>query len=198
MARRKSFDETQVLDAAIDCFRQKGLNAASIRDLAGEMGIAGPSLYNAFGCKRTLFFQALARYVECGMRSRFAELEAAGPKAAVLALFDDFLAKFRSAPREGCLLVNSAIEAPAGDAELGGRLALYLDEIRSFLHRNLAAARERGEISAGLDPQEAAELLLAVLLGLSVFARLGPDEAQLRAMLRPALSLLDTPSTPIP
>jgi TetR/AcrR family transcriptional repressor of nem operon len=47
MARPKSFDEDEVLDAAIDCFRRHGLKSASIRDLADEMGIAGPSLYNA-------------------------------------------------------------------------------------------------------------------------------------------------------
>ena len=82
MARPKSFDEDTVLDAATECFRRQGLNAASIRDLAEEMGIAGPSLYNAFGCKRALFIQALERYANCGMRSRFAELERRGPKAA--------------------------------------------------------------------------------------------------------------------
>jgi TetR/AcrR family transcriptional repressor of nem operon len=194
MARPKSFDEDTVLDAATECFRRQGLNAASIRDLAEEMGIAGPSLYNAFGCKRTLFIQALERYVNCGLRARFSELEERGPKVAILAFIAEFMEQaLGGAERGRCLLVNTAMEVDPQDAELAARVAGYLDEIDAFLRRNLVAARAAGEIPSELDPDETAGLLLASLLGVSVLARLRPGATPLERMSSPLLALLETP-----
>ncbi len=113
MARPKAFDEKQVLDAAIDCFWRNGLKSSSIRDLADEMGIAGPSLYNAYGCKRTLFLQALERYAEERTRARIARLERdLPPKQAILAFLRETIEHALTAPDgRGCLLVNTAMEA---------------------------------------------------------------------------------------
>ena len=52
MARPREFDETAVLEAAIQCFWSQGYEATSVRDLAEKMGITGASLYNTFGDKR--------------------------------------------------------------------------------------------------------------------------------------------------
>jgi TetR/AcrR family transcriptional repressor of nem operon len=194
MARPKSFDEDTVLDAATECFRRQGLNAASIRHLAEEMGIAGPSIYNAFGCKRALFIQALERYVNCGMRSRFAELEQRGSKTAILAFITEFMDQAVRSPDQGrCLLVNTAMEVDPQDAELAARVAGYLGEIETFLRRNLVTARAAGEIPSELDPEETAGMLLAILLGLSVLARLLPDTTRLQTMVPALVALLETP-----
>lgn len=76
------------------------------------MGIQGPSLYNAFGEKRTLFARALERYATRTMRERIARLEDQhDPKAAIRTFVQD--ATERSVAdrhRRGCLLVNSALE----------------------------------------------------------------------------------------
>ena len=70
MARPKEFDESEALNAAIQCFWSRGYEATSVRDLADAMGISGPSLYNTFGDKRTLYRQALDHYVERGFCNR--------------------------------------------------------------------------------------------------------------------------------
>ena len=74
MARPRAFQEDEVLDSAIECFWRRGLEATSVRDLAEHMGLNGPSLYNAFGDKRTLFARALERYATRTMRERIARL----------------------------------------------------------------------------------------------------------------------------
>lgn len=194
MARPKSFDENAVLDAATECFRRRGLNAASIRDLAGEMGIAGPSLYNTFGCKRTLFVQALDRYVEGALRCRFAELEGRGPKAAIRAFVAEFMEQALGASEPGrCLLINTAMEVDPQDTELTAKVISYLGEIEAFLRRNLQRAVAAGEIPPELDPEQTAAMLLTALLGFSVLARLRPDAARLELMLPATLALLDPP-----
>src|SRR5438105_15121522 len=60
--RPRSFDADQALDCAVQVFRQKGYEGASLSDLTAAMGINRPSLYAAFGDKQSLFRQALDRY----------------------------------------------------------------------------------------------------------------------------------------
>jgi len=75
LARPREFNGDNALDAAVDCFWSRGMRATSVPDLAAAMGSNGPSLYKAFGDKRTLFFQALERYAERSMRSLIQRLE---------------------------------------------------------------------------------------------------------------------------
>lgn len=199
MARPRSFDEDVALDSAIECFWARGLEATSVRGLADRMGLNGPSLYNAFGDKRALFARALERYATCTMRERIARLEKRyPPKAAVSTFIREVIERSVADPhRRGCLLVNSALEVSPHDKELRARIAAYLEEIAAFFRRNVAAAQVAGEVPADLDCDDAARLLLGVLLGIRVLARANPDRQLLEGVARPALALLDLPGTPI-
>jgi TetR/AcrR family transcriptional repressor of nem operon len=139
LARPRAFDDDKVLDAAIACFWQRGLAATSVRDLATEMGINGPSLYNAFGDKRALFARALERYAERSMRSTIQRLEEElSPKGAIREFLRLLIRKSITDPdRRGCLIVNSALEVSPHYPELGGAIASYLDEIEAFFRRCL-------------------------------------------------------------
>src|SRR5579871_6171429 len=79
MARPREFDEAAVLDAAIERFWLRGYEATSVRDLADEMNIAGASLYNTFGDKRSLYERALNRYLDSTFRERIRRLEPSLP-----------------------------------------------------------------------------------------------------------------------
>jgi TetR/AcrR family transcriptional regulator, transcriptional repressor for nem operon len=79
MARLRKFDETTVLEAAMNCFWARGFEQTSARDLTERMGITGASRYNAFGDKRSLYRQAFIRYLAQTVRDRVARLR----KAAV-------------------------------------------------------------------------------------------------------------------
>ena len=74
MARPKGFDDTAVLEAAVECFWNRGFVATSVRDLGDRMGIGSASLYNAFGDKRTLYAKALEHYLNNSVRERIARL----------------------------------------------------------------------------------------------------------------------------
>ena len=194
MARPREFDEEEVLDAAIECFWRRGLEATSVRDLAEATGVNQPSLYNAFGDKRELFSQALERYANRSMRERIERLEQKHPpKDAIRAFFRELVSRTLSDPdHRGCLIVNSALEVAPHDAELRAVIASYLGEIEAFFGRCLKQLRESGDLSSSLDPKDTARLLLGVLLGVRVAARTKPERALLEGMIRPALSLLDT------
>ena len=75
MARPREFDETAVLEAAIQCFWSRGYEATSVRDLAKKMALTGASMYNAFGDKRSLYRRALDHYVEQSFGDRVGRIE---------------------------------------------------------------------------------------------------------------------------
>jgi TetR/AcrR family transcriptional repressor of nem operon len=196
LVRPRAFDDEKALDAAIACFWQRGLDATSVRDLAVEMGINGPSLYNAFGDKRALFAQALERYADRSMRSTIQRLEGRrSPKNAIREFLRLLIERSVTDPeRRGCLIVNSALEVSPHDAELGGVIASYLGEIEAFFLRCLERGRASGEISKNIDSRDTARLLLGVVLGIRVAARSRPERALLNGMVRPVLRLLAQPT----
>ena len=91
MARPREFDETTVLEAAMNCFWAQGYEQSSVRDLAEQMGITGASLYNAFGDKRSLYRQAFIHYLAQTVRDRVARLEQLPPVLAIRTFFDEII-----------------------------------------------------------------------------------------------------------
>jgi TetR/AcrR family transcriptional regulator, transcriptional repressor for nem operon len=192
LARPREFEEDEVLDVAIECFWRRGLEATSVRDLCESTGLNQPSLYNAFGDKRTLFTKALERYAARSMRERIARLERQAPKTAIEAFFRELIRRSLSDPdHRGCLIVNSALEVGPHDAELRRVIAAYLGEIEGFFQRCLERAAAEGSIPKSVNPRDTGRLFLGILLGIRVAARTRPARALLEGMVRPALALLD-------
>ena len=195
MARPREFNEEVVLDAAVSCFLERGYGATSVRDLATEMGITGPSLYNAFGDKRSLFRKALERYMQQTARARIAQVESTLPPKKAIKAFLAGLVEHSLGDRDrcGCLLVNTALEVAPHDAEIGAEVADGLGEIEAFYRRTIAAAQAAGTVPPEHDAKDLARLLLGVTLGVRVLARSKPERTLLEGVVRPALALLDWP-----
>src|ERR1700758_3939947 len=62
MARPRTFDPDEALDAARDVFWQNGFQTPSLADTTAATGLSKPSLYAAFGDKTGLFLKVLDRY----------------------------------------------------------------------------------------------------------------------------------------
>jgi len=193
MARPRTFDEAEALDAAIGCFWRRGYSATSMRDLEAEMGIGSASLYNVFCDKRTLFLRALDRYLDGTMRERIGRLERTlPPKEAVTVFIGEIVERSLNDPeRRGCMLVNAAAEIAPHDAEFGREISSRLEELQGFFRRMIAKARADGSVPPERDPSEIARLMLGVVLGIRVLARARPDRALLKGIARSALALLD-------
>lgn len=175
-------------------FWRKGLDAASVRDLAGDMGIAAPSLYNAFGHKRGLYAAALERYVETRMRKNIAEIEARFPAPhRVHAFFEALVSRSCSdAGKLGCLMINAAIDAAPHEPDIAHAVNGYLGELEAFFTRSIGEAQATGAIRDDLDVPGTARLLLATLIGIRVAGRANNDRAFLEGMAAPALALVET------
>lgn len=195
MARPRKFNEQAALTAALDAFWARGYEATSTRDLTGAMGMTQPSLYNAFGDKRSLFLLALDGYLDSTVRERMARLDAGlPPAAAISAYFAESIERSLADPlHRGCLLVNTALEVTPDDPGLQQKVADAFAEIRDFFRRQFAAAQQGGAVAAQLSAEDASAQLLAVLLGVRVLARAAPQRELLEGAVRPTLALLGLP-----
>src|SRR5258708_2413066 len=166
MARPRGFDEAAVLDAAMQQFWLHGYEATSVRDLADEMGIAGASLYNAFGDKRTLYERSLNRYLDQTFRERIRRLEhSLPPRDAIVAFLQEIIKRsLNDRQRRGCLLVNSALESAPHDEELRQIVATFLGEVESFFFRFVASAQPEGTIPKTQSAKYVSRLLRNVFL----------------------------------
>jgi len=193
MARPREFDEAAVLDAAIERFWQSGYEATSVRDLADEMNIAGASLYNAFGDKRSLYERALNRYLDQTFRKRIRRLEPSlPPREAIIAFLQEIVKRsLADKQRRGCMLVNSAIESAPHDAKFFDIVAIFLDEVERFFFRCVSNGQKDGTITRAYSAEDLSRSLLGALLGIRVLARVRPERKLLEGLLRPIFGLLD-------
>jgi TetR/AcrR family transcriptional regulator, transcriptional repressor for nem operon len=196
MARPREFDEAAVLDAAIGRFWERGYEATSVRDLADEMNIAGASLYNAFGDKRTLYERALNRYLDQSFRERIHRLEPSlPPREAVIAFLQEIVKRsLTDKQRRGCMLVNSAIESAPHDDKFFDIVAIFLDEVEQFFFRCVRRGQKDGTITKTHSAEDISKSLLGILLGIRVLARVKPERKLLEGLLRPIFGLLDDSS----
>src|SRR5277367_4166486 len=166
MARPREFDEATVLEAAMHCFWAQGYDKTSVRDLAGQMGITGASLYNAFGDKRSLYRRALDHYLQQGVHERVGRLESSlPPYPSIRAFFDEIIERsLADKQRRGCMLVNSALELAPHDAEFRKVVSQELAYIEAFFRRRIAAGQDNGTITSMQSADDLAKLLLSVLL----------------------------------
>lgn len=191
MPREKAFDADQALARAMEAFWARGYEATSMRDLVDCMGVNRGSLYATFGDKRNLFLLALRRYDAMHRRHWLRNLaEERGPKDAILAVFQGAVdAVVNGGSRDGCLLVNTAVERSAHDEEIEGIIARSFKEIQTFFRDMLRKAQTAGEIPETVDCCERADALLALLLGLRVLVRSRPERGLLRSVFRQAEAL---------
>jgi TetR/AcrR family transcriptional repressor of nem operon len=85
--------------------------------------------------------------------------------------------------RQGCLLVNSAIENAATDPEVAAVVRGHLARLEHCFTGALRTAIRRGEVPASVDPASRAKGLVATSQGLMVVGKANPDEELLRAIV---------------
>jgi TetR/AcrR family transcriptional repressor of nem operon len=191
MPAEKQFDVDVALTRAMTRFWAQGYEATSIQDLVAAMGINRGSLYATFGDKRRLFLEALRKY-DHEYRDRGLSALAAnnGPRAAILAAFEGAIEATAGGNRDGCLLVNTALELSPHDREVAAVVAEGLRETERFFRDMIEGGQAQGEIPAELGAEETARALLGLFVGLRVLSRSRPEPPLLRALADQASALL--------
>lgn len=192
MARTKAFDPDIVLDAAVHAFRAHGFAAVSLDALLDRMGIARQSLYDTFGGKRALYLKALARYRDDNHRMLREQFDGTlHARDALAQLLEGLCAAPRDEMRDGCLLLNAALERAPDDTELATFLRDNQRTVERILRDALRRAIDRGELASHHEPAALARYFVTQIQGLRASAKADPDRAALRRTAALALRVLD-------
>ncbi|MBW9110707.1 TetR/AcrR family transcriptional regulator [Microbacterium ureisolvens] len=189
MPRSRSFDEDELLDAAIELFWAGGYRASSLVDLSAATGVANGSLYQAWGSKWALFLAAFRRY--CDRRVVLVEDALSGerdPERMLRQLFDAIVDDCRSRPdRRGCLLVNTVSELGT-DPDVAEIARSTTAAMEAGVARELA--RLTGQSPDAAEVADAAAHAIALSQALIQLDRVGRPEAEVRAIARHGASTL--------
>lgn len=191
MARPRSFDPDEALDAAREVFWQKGFQGTSLDDITTATGLAKPSLYAAFGDKEALFLKVLDRY-HAHIVANADRVINDGPSAREaihrwLTGFVPFCSGVRGS--RGCLSVNTSADGSFEQKNVRKPIEIFNRKLGDLLRNRLRA--DRKQFTEGFDPEITAHAILAIYLGLMVLAKEAPDAAKVRATLDQAMKLLD-------
>ncbi|MCX5258526.1 TetR/AcrR family transcriptional regulator [Streptomyces canus] len=187
--RPRSFDRATALEKAILAFWEHGYEATSVSDLTRVMGIGAPSLYAAFGDKRSLFEEVVqeygARYGSFGDR---ALAEEPTVRAAMERMLREAAVEYTAPGRpHGCLVIHAATNCSSPEVE---------ESLRVRRNANIAAFESRvragiaaGELSADTDAAALARHVGAVIQGMSQQARDGASREELEAVAEIAMAI---------
>jgi TetR/AcrR family transcriptional repressor of nem operon len=192
MPWEKNFDADEALTKAMQAFWSRGYEATSISDLVECMGINRGSLYGTFGDKRSLFMSALREYRAVHLHDWVAALaRAQGPRGAIIAAFDRAVsAALEDGSRDGCLLINTALELSPHDPEVAQFVGACLAEMETFFRDMIERGQAAGEIPDNVAPVETARSLLSLFVAIRVFSRSRPEAPLLRSITHQAEALL--------
>ena len=193
MPRKKEFDVDAVLNKAMEAFWNRGYEATSLNDLLDCMQIPRASLYNAFGNKHTLFLNALRRYdVVCRRADVAKRVNVPSPRQAILSLFRDRVTTVvKHGARNGCLLINTALELSPHDEEVAEFVRGAFTHMEQQFFRNMIEkGQAMGEITKSVVPATTARALLSLFIGLIVLSRSRPEKSLLQSIAKQAEILL--------
>ncbi len=191
MPWEKRYNETEVLDRAMQAFWARGYAATSMQDLVDATGINRGSIYAAFEDKRSLFLHSLRHYDRLHREAYLYRTAAShAPRGAILAAFRDAATPAAGDTPGGCLLVNTALELSPHDDEIRALVDASLREVERFFRQMIVAGQEAGDIAKAIRPGATARALLGLFLGLRVLMRANPEKSQTAAIVEQAEAMV--------
>jgi AcrR family transcriptional regulator len=191
--RPRTYDPATALTGARDAFWRQGYAGTSLDVLSDATDMNRPSMYAAFGDKRSLYMQTLDRYIAAAdasiertlSRERSLEDELRRFYENALSLYLE-----EGGPPRGCYLLSTATTEAAQDAEVGKKLLNGLKGFEAALEARLSYAKTAGELGASADPAALAMIASAVLHTIAIRARAGETRAALMAIADSAIKLI--------
>ncbi|PPS85283.1 HTH-type transcriptional repressor ComR [Streptomyces sp. MH60] len=187
--RPRSFDRATALEAALLAFWEHGYEATSVSDLTRVMDIGAPSLYAAFGDKRSLFEEVVQEYgVRYGSFGDRALAEEPTARAGIERMLREAAAEYTAPGRpHGCLVIHAAANCSTAEVE---------ESLRRRRNANIAAIERRidadvveGVLPPDTDAAALARYTGAMIQGMSQQARDGASRAELEALAEIALAV---------
>ncbi len=187
--RPRSFNRETALEKALLAFWQHGYEATSVSDLTRVMDIGAPSLYAAFGDKRSLFEEVVREYdATHGSFGHRALAEEPTARAAVERTLREAAVEYTDpAHPYGCLVVHAATNCTTPEVEES--LRKRRNATIAGFERRIRADVAAGLLPAGTDAAALARHTGAMIQSMSQQARDGASREELEALAEIAMSI---------
>lgn len=190
VGRPREFDMDAVLDRAMDVFWRRGYEGACMTELTASMAISRPSLYAAFGDKRSLFHAVVNRYLNGHGSSAWAALAKPGAREAIRSLLTERAMSLTDPDRpSGCLAIQAALVCGEEHEEIKNSLVELRHRFEAAIRDRLLRAEREGDFPAQLNPAVFAQYISAVTHGMAVQAVGGASRQDLLAVADLAFSV---------
>lgn len=191
--RPRAYDPDQALVNAMSAFWRLGYSGASVDQLSDATDMNRPSMYAAFGDKRSLYLKTLERYILVAnqVTEKTLDVDVSLPDA-LRRFYDAALASYLPAgdsPR-GCYLIGTAATEAVMDEEVRTTLITALRGFERALEKRIRYAKKQGELPASADPAALAVIAAAILHTLAVRARAGESRATLKSISQTGIDFI--------
>lgn len=191
--RPRRYDPDIALGAALQAFWQGGYAATTLDDISAATGMNRPSLYAAFGDKKSIYRKTLAKFNAEFLGALEAALFSDG------SLPDDLIGFYRATLPTylagqtgglGCPVLCTAPAEAAADDDIRADLTGALDWIDQTLIRRMQQARDTGELPPSTDAERLGRLAAALLHSLALRTRAGQAGFDADAFIRSSVDEL--------
>lgn len=190
--RPRSFDEDAVLDAALDVFWKHGFQSASLSELTRATNLSKPSLYSAFGDKKSLYLKALKQYLNRLAGSHGEALNGEKDSREAVEAYLGSIARMLTDPElpGGCFIVTGTadIGCTIVPEEVEDALKEALKGSETMLREHLYQAQRKGDLPKSASPEHLAALFFTVIAGMAVQAKSGAREDKLKDIIKAAMT----------
>lgn len=189
--RPRAYDPDAALDAALKAFWARGLSATSLDDISAATGMNRPSLYAAFGDKKSIYRKSLDRYNEQFLGRLEAALFAGSSlEDDLISFYSTALSVYRSGERRalGCAAICTATTEAASDDDIRSDLAKALDRIDLALMTRFQQAQARGQLGPSAAPEHLGRVAAAILHSLALRVRAGQEGLDPEAFIKTSVA----------
>jgi AcrR family transcriptional regulator len=186
--RKRQAVHQRLLDIAQELYRERGIAATTVDDIAEAADVARQTFFNHFPYKEALAVELASEGIQDIAQHAQALLEAGVPALDVLRRAAELV--LASALRDGELAVVVARELLHPDRERAGRAAQQFP-LREVFEAILGQAREEGAVRADL-PLDIVASTVATMVRQIIQQILCKDEQRLRCELHVSFDILFT------
>lgn len=189
MPRVKLFDQESVLKKAMNLFWEKGYHATSMQDLVHHLRISRGSLYDTYGGKQQLFDKSITHYSDEHLNYLIDFFGAEHDvKTGIRKLLEDTVENaVADQDYKGCFISNTCAELTSDNKALIAHLGQHKCEVQEVIRDYLS----KGNLAMDKDLTAISSLVMTVMTGISVSAKVRPDEKVLRSTIDAVMKLLD-------
>jgi len=172
--RPKKYDKATALNDAMGVFWVEGYTKTSVDQISLATKMKRPSLYSAFGNKKSIYRKASAAFSDSFLKELENRLNG-GPnlKVELQNFYFHALTVFNPHPSQslGCPVLSTAIVAAATDEDIRKDLAKALNRIDAIFELRFELALENQELPLSIDPRKLSKLAGALFHSLSLRVR---------------------------